>query len=242
LSGMQDHGEMKTLVASYVIGAVPPEETARIRSHILTCDECMAEAESLAATTSALALAVSPETVPEGFADRVMARVAEPEAAAETEPRPARRWSLTAILSVAALLVVIAVFAAGWFDARSDLARNERVVDVVLDSRGGINLAGSGDAVGKVVSSEEGGSLFVAQGLEAAPEGHTYQLWLMKGSCADPASASCQVHGSGTFDSDAGISILRTSRPLKGYDRAAVTIEPDGGSATPTTEPVLISA
>jgi anti-sigma-K factor RskA len=242
LSGMQDHGEMKTLVASYVIGAVPAEEAARIRSHIVTCDECMAEAEALAATSSTLALAVSPEAVPDGFADRVMARVAEPDVAAQPSPRRARRWSPTAILSVAALLVVIAVFAAGWFDARSDLARNERVVDVVLDSKGGINLAGSGDAVGKVVPSEGGGSLFVAQGLEAAPEDHTYQLWLMKGSCADPTAASCRVHGSGTFDSEAGISVLRTSRSLKGYDRAAVTIEPEGGSAKPTTEPVLISA
>jgi anti-sigma-K factor RskA len=242
LSGMQNHGEMRILVASYVIGAVPPEEAARIRSHILTCDECMAEAESLAATTSNLALAVSPETVPEGFADRVLARVAEPEAAAETQPRAARRWSPTAVLSVAALLVVIAVIAAGWFDARSDLARNERVVDVVLDSKGGINLAGSGDAVGKVVSSEEGGSVFVAQGLDAAPEDHTYQLWLMKGSCADPTAPTCQIHGGGTFDSEAGISVLRTSRALKGYARAAVTIEPDGGSPKPTTEPVLISA
>jgi anti-sigma-K factor RskA len=242
MSGMQDHGEMKTLVASYVIGAVPPEEAARIRSHIVTCDECMAEAEALAATTSTLALAVSPEAVPQGFADRVMAQVAEPEVAALPPARAARSWSPTAILSVAALLVVIAVFAAGWFDARSDLARNERVVDVVLDSKGGINLAGSGDAVGKVVPSEEGGSLFVAQGLEAAPEDHTYQLWLMKGSCADPTATSCQVHGSGTFDSEAGISILRTSRSLKGYNRAAVTIEPQGGSSKPTTDPVLISA
>jgi anti-sigma-K factor RskA len=239
---MQDHGEMKTLVASYVIGALPPEEVARIRSHILTCDECMVEAESLAATSSNLALAVTAETVPEGFADRVMARVAEPEAAGEPQPRAARRWSLTAALSVAALLVLMAVFAAGWLDARSDLARNQRVVDVVLDSRGGIDLAGSGDAVGKVVASEEGGSVFVAQGLDAAPEGHIYQLWLMAGSCADPTSASCQVHGVGTFDSEAGISVLRTSRPLKGYERAAVTIEPAGGSAGPTTEPVLISA
>jgi anti-sigma-K factor RskA len=242
LSGMQDHGEMKTLVASYVIGALPPEEVARIRSHILTCDECMAEAESLAATTSTLALAVTPETVPEGFADRLMGRVAEPEAEAEPQPRAARRWSLTTVLSVAALLVVIAVLAAGWFDARSDLARNQRVVDVVLDARGGIDLAGSGDGVGKVVSSEEGGSVFVAQGLDAAPEDHIYQLWLMKGSCADPTSASCRVHGVGTFDSEAGISVLRTSRPLSGYEKAAVTIEPTGGSAAPTTEPVLISS
>jgi anti-sigma-K factor RskA len=242
LNGMQDHGEMKTLVASYVIGALPPEDVARIRSHVLTCDECMAEAESLAATTSTLALAVTAETVPEGFADRVMAQVAERDDVAETKPRAPRRWSPAAVLSVAALLVLIAVFAAGWFDARSDLARNQRVVDVVLDSRGGIDLAGSGDAVGKVVASEEGGSVFVAQGLEAAPEDHIYQLWLMTGSCADPASASCRVHGVGTFDSEAGISVLRTSRPLEGYERAAVTIEPTGGSAAPTTEPVLISA
>ena len=229
---MESHGEMRSLIASYVIGAMPQEEAARIRSHILTCDECMAEAESFADVTSSLALAVSPEPVPPGFSDRVMARVAAERPVAARERGPARRrWSWAAALSAAALVAVVAVFAAAWLNARSDLARNQRVVAALLRSEGGLDLSGSGDAVGKVVSSEQGGSVFVAEGLDAAPEDHTYQLWLM-----------CEIHSAGTFEPESGIALLRTSRPLKGRVRAAVTVEPDGGSEAPTSTPVIISA
>ena len=240
---MESHGEMRSLIASYVIGAMPQEEAARIRSHILTCDECMAEAESLADVTSSLALAVSPEPGPPGFSDRVMARVAAERPVAARERGPARRrWSWAAALSAAALVAVVAVFAAAWLNARSDLARNQRVVAALLRSEGGLDLSGSGDAVGKVVSSEQGGSVFVAEGLDAAPEDHTYQLWLMEGSCADPAAPECEIYSAGTFEPESGIALLRTSRPLKGRVRAAVTVEPDGGSEAPTSTPVIISA
>ena len=84
--------------------------------------------------------------------------------------------------------------------------------------------------------------MFVAEGLDAAPEDHTYQLWLMEGSCADPAAPECEIHSAGTFEPESGIALLRTSRPLKGRVRAAVTVEPDGGSEAPTSTPVIISA
>jgi anti-sigma-K factor RskA len=239
MSAMETHGEFRELVASYVIGAVPEDEAARIRTHISTCAECRAEAESLARVTSSLDLAVAPEAVPEGFADRVMARAS---ADSVSRPVPRRRWTLAAALAAAALVALAAVAGGAWLDARSDLARNERIIAALLDSRDGLNLAGAGDAVGKVVPRSEGGSVFVARGLEPVSGDRTYQLWLMTGSCEEPTAPSCTIRNGGTFRPEDGIAVLTSARPWRGYSRAAVTIEPRGGSARPTTDPVMISA
>ena len=52
------HAEIKELIPAYVLGAVPPEEIPSIRAHILSCDECIAEADRFAETASSLALSV----------------------------------------------------------------------------------------------------------------------------------------------------------------------------------------
>jgi anti-sigma-K factor RskA len=82
-----------------------------------------------------------------------------------------------------------------------------------------------------VVSASLGEAVFVADDLQAAPAGETYQLWFVN---ADGSAASA-----GTFaphDGDAAV-------PLVGSPGAAaavgMTLEPAGGSPQPTTQPVL---
>src|ERR687894_571654 len=110
---MENHGEFKELVASYVIGAVPEEEAAGIRAHILTCDECMAEAERLAHVTSSLDLAVAPRAVPPGFSERVLARATADSVSRQT-PRRSAWWA--AAFAVAALLTLLAVTGGAWLN------------------------------------------------------------------------------------------------------------------------------
>jgi anti-sigma-K factor RskA len=46
----------------------------------------------------------------------------------------------------------------------------------------------------------------------------------------------------GVFDSSDGLAIVEAERSVEGYDGAAITIEPEGGSAEPTTTPIMQSA
>jgi anti-sigma-K factor RskA len=45
----------------------------------------------------------------------------------------------------------------------------------------------------------------------------------------------------GTFDPSGGVGTLETNESLEGVDSVAVTVEPDGGSSTPTGVQVLES-
>jgi len=226
------HDEMKALVPSYVLGALPAEEMHLVRGHIVSCDECMADADTFSDTAASLALAVDPIELPKGFADRVVAAATATggQEAAE-RARNVRRWSLISVLSGVALLVAFAVLAASVLQTRAELDRKERALTALLHSDEGWDLSGQSGAEAKMLPTAAG-ALFVAAGLQDAPEGHTYQLWVMRGD--EPVSA-------GTFDVETGVAVLELNVDQTQYDAAAVTVEPAGGSAQPTSDPILVS-
>jgi anti-sigma-K factor RskA len=223
------HDELKALIAPYVLGAVPVEEEEEIRAHLLSCEECMSEADEYSATTANLALAADPKPLPEGFADNVIALVREDAIHLPAE-RPARRWFSLPAFGIAALLIVAAVLSGILVTVMGDL-REERRITAALLRADAIRLQGGGAAA--AVVQEDGGSLFVARDLPRPPGDDIYQLWFLGGE--EPVSA-------GTFEASEGRVVLRTDLSFEGVSGAAVTIEPPGGSDQPTTEPVLSSA
>jgi anti-sigma-K factor RskA len=224
----QSHEQLKSLVAPYVLGAVPADEEPVIRAHLLTCDECTAEADDYSVVTARLALAAEPVTLPAGFADRV---VKEAKRGRAKHSAPARRGRIFAALGAAAVVALTAVLAFGLIVSRDDLAVERRIVSGLLRTEEGLRLA-SEDTVGAVLPTD-GGSLFVVEGLEDIPEDRTYQLWFLEGD-NPPVSA-------GTFEVEDGRAILKSDESVKEFSGAAVTVEPEGGSPGPTTDPVLAS-
>jgi anti-sigma-K factor RskA len=224
------HDEMRALIAPYVLAAVPEEEVAMIRAHIVTCEECLAEAERFAETAASLALlGGDEEELPAGFADRVLAEVRP-----AGSPSPTRAgWWRTALAGATALLV-IAVGALGvlLFDTRSDLSEARALTEAIVTTAPGIELDGERADRAKLLTQGEE-ALFVATGMDEPPAQRTYQLWFIEDGT--PVSA-------GTFAPQDGVAVLRVPRAFGSDSAAAVTIEPLGGSPEPTTDPILTSA
>lgn len=123
--------------------------------------------------------------------------------------------------------------------ARVDRSRLTRTVNVLsapdvlrVDLRGQSGASASG---GRAFVSNFG-LIFSAQGLPALPAGRTYQLWVI------PAGAGATPVGAGTFDLDSAGRVA-VSLPLPdgvpAVAAVAVTAEPAGGSASPTS-PILL--
>ncbi len=77
-------------------------------------------------------------------------------------------------------------------------------------------------------------ALLVVTGLAPLPPNRVYQLWLFQGNV--PSSA-------GTFTVDAqgnARTFVNAPAPLETYQVCAITQEPEGGSATPTTGIALL--
>ena len=244
------HDELKSLIAPYVLGAISPEEMEEVRSHIISCEECMAEADSYSGVVSSLAFSVHPEAVPDALIDNVMREVRADGAGrpAATSPVPevskngavtqlSRARPIYNIVAAAAALLIVAVLAGALItttneldDTQAELAIERERVQQLAQTQGAMRLGGpSGEAVGAMLPTDDGG-VFVVHGLDDAPSDRTYQVWLIDDD--QPISA-------GTFDPASGVGGLQTDHSLDGVEGVAVTVEPEGGSRAPTGAPVL---
>lgn len=229
------HENINSLIAAYAIGAVPEDEIPAIRAHVMSCDECFAEAESYAASLAVMADLVEPVALPKGFEDRVLAEIRQSgqteaaDRATRRAPKPARRWLVSGLATALAAVAAVAVISLVQVVNVQNQYRD--VVAALVDDSNALTLRGPGGAQGAIASTGDG-SILVALELGEAPAGSDYQLWLMRDGVPEPAD---------TFDADEDVVIVESSRSLEGFDGAAVTVEPEGGSEQPTTDPVLSS-
>jgi hypothetical protein len=84
-------------------------------------------------------------------------------------------------------------------------------------------VAGGG-RITVALSPSHNDGVVVVSGMPVPPAGKVYQLWLLKG--AAPTSVGVMAEGA-----DSGTVLLAS---LGGADHLGVTLEPTGGSATPT--------
>ena len=226
-----DHDQVQESLGAYALGAMPADELAQIRAHILNCETCMRDADALAEAASSFGITAGSVPLPSGFSQRVLGQVrADRPTSVAPSSRPTRRLSTLLAGAIAAIVTVVAVSTV--VATRSDLNRAETILAAVLHGEG-LDLRGPSGAVGKVTSSGSG-TLFAATGMQAAPADHDYQLWLLRDG--EPVSA-----GVFDIDIDNGIGIVETDLSLEGFDGAAVIIERDGGVDRPTGDAVLSS-
>lgn len=230
------HDEIRDLLAAYALGSVPPDERREIALHVLTCDGCRAELVDYEAVTGTLALATQPLDPPAGFTERVVAAAVGDRPTPAVTAKSSRRWGRLGLLAGAAVLAAILAVGATVLDSRQDAQRREDVLTLLASSEG-ISLTGDGDVIGRV-----SGTAFAVAGIDSAPKGKTYQLWLMRGEgCPSDDPAECELVSAGTFDTEEGVALVELGEPAGTWEDAAVTIEDDDGAEFPTTDPVLHS-
>ena len=224
------HDQIESLIPAYAMGAVPEEEVPAIRAHILSCETCFAEAESYTESLAVLVSSTEPVSLSKGFTERVL-KEARGESSEPSRRRvaPLRRWRVW-VPGVAVLAIILLLGATVALVRFADRQRTyERVVASLVRDPGALSLEGPGGAQAMVASSDAG-LVLVAVDLGEAPRGRDYQLWLMKDGVPTPGV---------TFDVTDPVVVIESNDDLEAYEGAAITVEPDGGSAQPTTDPVL---
>ncbi|MFF4273828.1 anti-sigma factor domain-containing protein [Streptomyces sp. NPDC001536] len=249
-----------SLAAPYALDALEPAERARFEKHLRNCPACAAEVRAL--TEDAVRLAWSTAApAPAAMRDRVLAavrttaqepvraqsmRVHEPQLPPHvwgTQAPPARSRAPRerrplfvpfATATAAAALVVASLFAVQANDTRDQLnaerARASEIAHVLAapDARASTGKDAQGRGIGVVASASEGKAVVTLSGYDDIPADRVNQLWLMR--------PGAQPRSLGLFDAD---TPLVTSGLDKSATSLAVTVEPDGGSPQPTTQPVV---
>lgn len=152
----------------------------------------------------------------------------------ELAARRQRRVRRALIGLVAAALVAV-VGLGGWV---SSLVGEQRQQQVVAQQISQLLTAPdakiytttlAGAPVSYVVSKERNQAVFVGDGVQSPGEGKTFQLWTIEGE--QPTSQGLMAGGSGAHWFTGSVDEAQVM---------AVTIEPEGGSPAPTTDPLAV--
>ena len=232
--------DIHALSGAYALDALPDDERAFFERHRAACDTCRTEVVELQETAAMLASGVSLQPPP-GLRDRVLGsidvtRQLPPERPAP-EASPARRtWMRSRILAPIAACMTLAVIGLGG----TVVVLNERLDAVTAgpDASTMASVLGAADletaeldlgaaAPGRFLYSPAlDRGVLVAHGISDPGAHETYELWLIHDGKPVPA---------GLFRPDGnGAAVADISGIVRGAELVAVTIEPEGGSETPT--------
>ena len=241
------------MLEAYALGAVQPEEGAHIEEHLGECLACWDHLSQSQRAAALLALAVPLEEPREGLRQRIIAQ-AQREAEPAAEPTKADRgWRLPRLVAVGATAVAVAaVGALSWSlvetrnlrsdydDIRQQAIISAQQVSLTRELAGieGQEMEASGKAAGASAyymwTRDGKQGAIICNDLPDPPQGMVYQLWITCGP--EP------ING-GTFAASQGqcqhIVSLKCTSPLSGVH---VSVEPEGGSASPSNEIVLTAS
>ena len=241
------------LTGAYALDAVDDAERDRIRRHLARCPACAQEARGLREAATRMALAAA-EPPPPQLREKVMAAVAQtrqqaPAGEPGTLTRKGAAWRRAAapgrarmprLAAVAMSLVVVAavVLAVAQVVTQSRLntARAQQAaLSAVLaapDARTATARVQNGGTVTVVYSHDERRMIFTADGLPPLTGGKVYELWLMAPKSNRPEGLLDVQPG--------GRAAPVVASGLRPGDQTGLTIEPAGGSAQPTTTPIVV--
>jgi len=226
------------LTAGYALDALDPEERRAYEAHLSGCDQCREELTSFWETTEALAVAASGPAPSPDLRERILAGArAERQVVVPFESRQGRSVPLLAAAAAAAAVVALGVglwasrLSNDLDDARSALERERATAAVLADPSARTVGLQAGD--GRLVVSPDGQAVLVLDGLDPAPEGKTYEMWIIEDGTAARA---------GLFPGHDGTDVVGLDGAVAAGDVVAVTVENEGGVDAPSSTPIVASA
>ncbi len=253
---MSAHEQFAEDLALHALGALQGNDLVELEKHLADCPACRNELAALRGDMAVMALSVAGPVPPKRSEQRLMDAIRrEPRA---TKARKASRSLWGALGWVTAVVMAAAAF---WFWRQSDgaafqLARiqnqfkaqsielqkaQEIVATLTAPDAQVVPVVAPNtppQPQGKAIYVRDRSSLvFIASNLPAAPPQKTYELWLIPTEGA-PIPA-------GVFKPNARGNATVVNPPLPPNVQAkafAITVEPEGGSITPTMPIVMMGA
>ena len=235
-----DHERFDELKDAYVLGALPEEEHRELEGYLASHPERQAEIDELGAVAGLLALSPQEQDPPPQLRRNIMSVV---EAEAQHPAAGRRTWfvGIREFLSVRNLaLGAAALLVIGLFSWNMVLQGEVQDLQGQVENRQDppvsrmVKLEGSGAAQrvqAEVMILEEDRAVLMVENMPPAPEDRTYQVWVIEGDDPQPSAL---------FEPREEPVAAVVEDPLDEANAIAVTVEPEGGSQQPTTDPMLI--
>jgi anti-sigma-K factor RskA len=227
--------DIHALSGAYAVDALDEAERTQFEQHLETCPECRAEVRSFVETTALLSEA-SAETPPESLRAGVLSAIGSvrplpPEEARRisTAPRLARRW-FPAMVAAAVAVILLAAGALVWQPWHSGEGQTS-VAEQVLHAPDVVKVTEPVPGGGQLIvwrSASLKRAVMVGDHVPEPKPGTVYQLWLRQpGQGFVSAGLMPDSTQPTVLTGDAATATL-----------AAISVEPETGSAQPTSDPI----
>ncbi|HYL92087.1 MAG TPA: anti-sigma factor [Alphaproteobacteria bacterium] len=260
---MKDHAQFAEALSLYAMGALDnQQERAELEAHLGSCGECRRELESLRGDLALLALSTTGPAPPPRSRQRLMDAIAREPHMPKRSPQIAvgvlrPRWLTFAPVAAAIVLAVVGLLllqdvirlkrqvtrAQNQLQTEREQSQRAQAIMEILTAPKAqrwtlvATQTPPQPHVRTIYMREKAHVLLIASNLGPLPQKKVYQLWLL------PADGSAPMPA-GTFMPDANGSALMDHVMSAGIDAKAfaITMEPEGGSQTPTMPIVLAPA
>lgn len=228
--------DIHALSGAYALDAVDPQERAEFERHLAGCPSCQAEVDSLREAGAALA-ELSTQTPPAHLREEVLsgARQIRPLPPKVLPIGQKRGWRRAGVLLAAAAVALGLVLVAY---PRLNSQSGDRLAAVAAiqhapDASATEQKLANGASVIWYRSASLDRTAVVVKNMPAPASGRVYELWLQNSAAQMVPAGFLPTGGSAS-------AVLKSSTPdAKG---AGITVEPAGGSPSPTSLPLSVVA
>ena len=233
-----DAARFDELAAAYALDALSGEERAWFEDYLAAHPELSAEVDEFGSVANLLALAPAEQEPSPRLRRAVLEEVGAPWEVVSQEPsRHSRRRDAARDLFKPGMLVAASALVAvlGLLVWNLTLRDQNGELRQEVAERRTYEMEGSGlasGAGGEVLLTGEDRAVLVANELPPAPEGEVYEAWVIRDGVPEPA---------GLFEPRDGQAASTVQGSVEGAEAVAVTLEPDGGSSMPTSDPILVA-
>jgi anti-sigma-K factor RskA len=225
---------IRELLPSYALGAVDFPERAQIEAALAASPDLQAELAALQLVVDQLGTAVPQIKPPADLGKRLMEKASRSGKISGRDPSV--RWRYYAL---AAAVVLIIFFGVAVWSGLNEAKQPDRISRILANEQSvWINLAGSQgfeDIDGAlVIDPTQEWAVLQVKNLQILEPEKTYQLWLVR----DEERRSGLL-----FRPDVTDPMLLIDLPedFETFQAVGVTIEPEGGSPGPTSDPVFVA-
>jgi anti-sigma-K factor RskA len=227
-----EHCDQHLQAAAYLLGALEPDEAERYREHLSDCPGCREQLQQLQPAASQLADCSPPIHAHRSLIEGIMVKVrADAELLAAAGPDADRvtrsRRSRPRRLTIAAATGTIASAAAAIVITLSSTPAKTKTTPALITA----NLPGAHAQLRQTDAQAE----LEVTGIPQPPPGKVYEVWLAKPH-GTPQRTDALF--SPTGEGNANVDV---PGDLHNIERVMVTTEPAGGSAHPTSPPIIIA-
>lgn len=239
----EDCDRIEPMLGAYALEALDLDEQTAVRAHLASCESCQAALEGYRAVADALLMAPTPLLPSPRLRSRLISRLDRARRSRGGLATPGYLPRLALAVGMAALLLVNLSLL---WQVRSLRVEQARVAQDLQVDQTALSLASYPSTQVVLLEGESVGGTFLYEperrfavlhmwGLDPLESGQEYQAWLVRPDGSRVSGGVFAADPNSLFTS----AVLNTPGPVGEFSGLGVTVEPAGGSLTPTGPRVL---